>query len=350
MKLSCVFNRGALVKMLMDLGFYYRLALIACLLAVCPPAEAQERFRVSYGGFNETATSMWVGIERGMFKKYGIDAQMVQVRNGALSVATLVAKEVEAVWPAQSTILSTVSGGIKLTCIGGPVNKIARNLMVRKEIRSAEDLRGKTVGVQSIGGGLWLQTMIILDHLGVDPDKYGIKVRVIGDEATLAQAMITNNIDFGVITYGLSETLYPHGFKALVDAGEIAAPYQGPEVCGLKESVAGRHEFYQRVSKGLAEAVAYILDDNNKAEVTKVLQRNLRLSRNDVLEGSYKVLRKITTLDMAPNVAAFKSVQRIVARINPNIAKVDLDQVIDTSFVRQLESSGFLAELRKKIK
>ena len=313
-------------------------------------AFAQERFRVSYGGFNETATSMWVGIERGLFKKYGIDAQMVQVRNGALSIATLVAKEVEAVWPAQSTILSTVSGGIKLTCIGGPVNKIPRNLMVRKEVKSAEDLRGKTVGVQSIGGGLWLQTMIILDHLGVDPDKYGIKVRVIGDEATLAQAMITNNIDFGVITYGLSETLYSQGFRSLVDAGDISAPYQGPEVCGLKESVTSRNEFYLRVAKGLAEAVAFILDDNNKPEVTKVLQRNLRLSRNDVIEGSYKVLRKMTTLDMAPNVAAFKSVQRIVARINPKIAQVDLDQVIDPSFVRSLESSGFLAELRKKLK
>jgi NitT/TauT family transport system substrate-binding protein len=102
-------------------------------LCLGPAAQGQERFRVSYGGFNETATSMWVGIERGMFKKYGIDAQMVQVRTGALSVATLVAKEVEAVWPAQSTILSTVSGGIKLTCIGGPVNKIPRNLMVRRD-------------------------------------------------------------------------------------------------------------------------------------------------------------------------------------------------------------------------
>ena len=312
------------------------------------PSVAQERFRVSYGGFNETATSMWVGIERGLFKKYGIDAQMVQVRNGALSVATLVAREVEAVWPAQSTILSTVAGGIKLTCIGGPVNKIPRNLMVRKEVKSAEELRGKTVGVQSFGGGLWLQTMIILDHLGVDPDKYGIKVRVIGDEATLAQAMITNNIDFGVITYGLSETLYPQGFRSLIDAGDISAPYQGPEICGLKESVASRNEFYLRVAKGLAEAVAYILDDNNKSEVTKVLQRNLRLSRNDVIEGSYKVLCKMTTLDMAPNVAAFKSVQRIVLRINPKIAQVDLDQVIDASFVRNLESSGFLAELKKK--
>src|SRR5512147_1257049 len=95
-------------------------ALIALGQVPTTPGVAQERFRVSYGGFNETATSMWVGIERGIFKKYGIDAQMVQVRNGALSVATLVAKEVEAVWPAQSTILSTVSGVIKLTCIVGP--------------------------------------------------------------------------------------------------------------------------------------------------------------------------------------------------------------------------------------
>src|SRR5207344_2650372 len=116
-----------------------------------------------------------------------------------------------------------------------------------------------------IGGGLWLQTMIILDHLGVDivrDHRLGQR-RFIADDATLAQAMITNNIDFGVITYGLSETLYPQGFKSLVDAAEISAPYQGPEICGLKESVAGRNEFYLRVTKGLAESVAYILDDNN---------------------------------------------------------------------------------------
>jgi hypothetical protein len=192
--------------------------------------------------------------------------------------------------------------------------------------------------------------MIILDHLGVDPDKFGIKVRIIGDEATLAQAMITSNIDFGVITYGLSEILYPQGFKSLIDAAEITAPYQGPEICGLKESVAGRNEFYLRVTKGLAESVAFILDDNNKTEVTRVLQRNLRLTKPEVIEGSYKVLRKMTTLDMAPNVPAFKSVQRILARINPKITQVDLDQVIDASFVRNLESSGFLPELRKKLK
>jgi ABC-type nitrate/sulfonate/bicarbonate transport system substrate-binding protein len=98
------------------------------ILSVSAAAHGQDRFRVSYGGFNESAASMWVGIERGFFKKYGIDAQMVQVRNGALSVATLVAKEVEAVWPNQPS--RHPSGGAQNTCISGPVNQFAA--MVRK--------------------------------------------------------------------------------------------------------------------------------------------------------------------------------------------------------------------------
>jgi ABC-type nitrate/sulfonate/bicarbonate transport system substrate-binding protein len=74
-------------------------------------ADTQENLRVSYGGYNETAAPMWVGIDKGFFKKYGIDGSMIQVRSGALSIAALVSREVEAVWPAQSTILSTVAGG-----------------------------------------------------------------------------------------------------------------------------------------------------------------------------------------------------------------------------------------------
>jgi len=311
-------------------------------------AHAEDPFRVAYGGYNESATPMWIGIERGMFKKYGIDASMIQVRSGALSVATLVAKEVEAVYAAQSTILSTVSGGVKLTCIASAINKIPRLLMVRKDISSIENLRGRIVGVQSIGGGFWLQTMIILDHLGVDPDKFGLKFRVIGDGQVIAQALTTGNIDVAAMTYSLSEGPLKAGFKSMVDAADLKAPYQGPSICGLKDLVSKRQDFYLRLTKGLAEASAYILDSTNKADVQRVLQRNLRLSRNEDAEVSYKVLRLMTTLDLAPNPAAYKIVQRIVGRINPKINQVDLDQILDGSFVRNLETSGILSELRKR--
>jgi len=67
---------------------------------------------------------------------------MIQVRSGALSVVALMAKEVDGVWPALSTVLSTVSGGVKLSCINSPTHKIPRNLIVRKEITTIEELRG----------------------------------------------------------------------------------------------------------------------------------------------------------------------------------------------------------------
>jgi ABC-type nitrate/sulfonate/bicarbonate transport system substrate-binding protein len=312
--------------------------------------HGQETFRVAYGGYNESAAPMWVGIERGFFKKYAIDASMIQVRSGALSIATLVAKEVEAVYAAQSTILSTVSGGVNLNCIASAINKIPRLLVVRKEISNIEELRGRIVGVQSIGGGFWLQTMIILDHLGVDPDRYGLKFRVIGDGPVIAQALTTGNIDAAVMTYGLSEAPLKGGFRSLVDGAELKAPYQGPSICALKEMIASRQDFFLRLTRGLAEATAFVLEAANKPEVMKVLMKNLRLQKSDEAESSYKTLRLMSTLDLAPSSAAFKAVQRIVARINPKIAQVDLDQIIDGSFVRTLESSGYLGELRKKIR
>ena len=327
---------------------FFATILFSMTLCLTKTAHGQERFRVSYGGYNETAAPMWVGTDRGFFKKYGIDASMIQVRSGALSIAALVSKEVDAVWPAQSTILSTVAGGIKLGCIASATNKIPRHLVVRKEIKSIEDLRGRAIGVQSIGGGFWLQTMIILDHLGVDPDKYGLKMRIIGDGPVIAQALMNGNIDAAALTYSLSEAPLKAGFKSLADAAELKVPYQGPSVCALKEVIANRQEFFLRLTKGLVEATAFILDDNHKPEVMRVLQKNLRLQKADEIEASYRVLRLMATLDIAPNPAAYKSVQRIVARVNPKITQVDLDQIIDASFVRNLESSGFMAEQRNK--
>jgi hypothetical protein len=56
------------------------------------------------------------------------------------------------------------------------------------------------------------------------------------------------------------------------------------------------------------------------------LQKHLRLSKAEEGDASYKVLRLATTLDLAPNPAAWKAVQRIVAKVNPKIAQVDLDR------------------------
>ena len=74
---------------------------------------------------------------------------------------------------------------MKLGCFAAGNNRLPRELIVRKGIESTEDLRGKTFGVQSIGGGFWFSTMVVLDALGIDPDKYKLNMRVIGDTGTV---------------------------------------------------------------------------------------------------------------------------------------------------------------------
>jgi ABC-type nitrate/sulfonate/bicarbonate transport system substrate-binding protein len=167
-------------------------------------------------------------------------------------------------WPAVSSVISGVSGGAKLGCVASPFNKIARELIVRKEIDSLAALREKIFGVQSIGGGFWLQTMIVLDRLGVDAEKYKLQMRVIGDEPTILQAVLASNIDAAVITQASAAVAKRAGLRSLADTADLKVPYQGvgsrcgtrsrglekySEVCGASDSESrpgGYQPDYQR--------------------------------------------------------------------------------------------------------
>ena len=56
-----------------------------------------------------------------------------------------------------------------------------------------------------------------------------------------------------------------------------------------------------------------------------------------------------TTLDVAPDPEAWRNIQKVVARANPKVAQVDINQIINGSFVKALEENGFLPEARKKV-
>lgn len=305
---------------------------------------------VAYAGQNETVGPMWVGVERGLFRKYGLDVRMVQLRNGALSMSTLASGQVQYNYGSPANALSAAAGGMRLQCAASLVAKIPRELVARKEIRSLEDLRGKTFGVQSIGGGFWLQTMIALDNLGVDPEKYDLKMRILGDTATVTQALGSGGVDATVIPYSFSEAAKRAGANVLADIGKLPIPYQGTTICFLRDTPSHNPDLITRLLKGAVDAVVMIHDPAAKAEVTEILRKMFRFPKLEDAEASYKVLTQMATIDILPDPAAWKIVQRIVAKINPNVAKVDIMQLNNPGFARSLEESGFLPDARKRIR
>ena len=305
---------------------------------------------IAYAGVNETAGPLWVGIEMGLFRKYGVDPRMLLVRSGPLLMVTLASGGAPVVWVSPSSTLSAALGGLKIACFASGSNRIPRELVVRKGIESTDDLRGKTFGVQSIGGSFWFQTMAVLDGLGIDPEKYKLNMRVVGDTGTVTQALIAGNVDAAVLPYSFSGTAKRADARSLVNTGEMKLSYQGNHFCAQRSFISESADTMIALTKGLVDALVYILESAHKPEVKKVLKKNLRFSKDEEAEASYTVLRALMMpVDIAPNFEAWRAAKRIVARINPKVQEADLDQILSNNAVKNLEESGFLPEMRKKL-
>src|SRR5919109_1461883 len=176
---------------------------------------------IAYGGHNETMAPLWVGVEKGTFRKHGVDPRVLQTRSGPIMMATLASGGAPLVWAAPSSALSATVGGMKVGCFAVGSNKMPRELIVRKGIESLEDLRGKTFGVQSIGGGFWLSTMVALEGLGLDPEKHKLNMRVIGDTTTVTQALISGNVDAAVVPYSFADMAKRAGARSLAGLGTV---------------------------------------------------------------------------------------------------------------------------------
>jgi hypothetical protein len=104
-----------------------------------------------------------------------------------------------------------------------------------------------------------------------------------------------------------------------------------------------------RLTKGMIDGIVYILDSRNKREVATILKKHLRLSTDEDAETSYHSLRSIASLEIAPDPATWKNIQRISAKVNPKVAQVDVNEAINTSVVKALENDGYLADARKRV-
>jgi ABC-type nitrate/sulfonate/bicarbonate transport system substrate-binding protein len=338
--------------MTMSIRLRLFLAQIVMIVILLQPqaSPASGELLVAYGGHNETMAPMWVAVDRGLFKKHGVDPRVLQTRSGPIMMATLASGGAPLVWAAPTSAISAALGGMKLGCFAVGNDRIPRELIARKGIESLEDLRGKTFGVQSIGGGFWLATMAVLNGLDIDPERYKLTMRVIGDTGTVTQALTTGNIDAAVVPYSFANMAKRAGARSLADAGAVKVVYQGTAMCARKDSTAVTSETMIALTKGIIEALVYIQEPANKREVSEILKKHLRLTREEDTEASYKVTRlQMTGLDIAPNPEAWRRIQRLLERVNPKVKDADLDQLLVSNAARALDESGFLPEMRKRL-
>ncbi len=306
--------------------------------------------RIAHGAFNEKLAALWVAAEQGFYRKHGVNVEVINIRSGPQTMAAIASGDIQIAYTIPGTVLSAAAAGMDAVFFGAIVNRADGDFVVAPSIARAEDLKGKKLGVQSIGGGVWSLAMLALEHLGLEPNRDKIMVLVLGDQPVLTQAMATGKIDAAYLGYTFSTLLKEKGFRVLLDIGKAPIPYQGLALAARRSYLQQNGAIIDAVLCGTLEGVAFIQKPGNRDAAVKSLTRHLRLSSSKEAESGYEVLQWLYSLDIHPNLRGIQNMQRLLAVTNPNVLKIKSEDVVDEEPMRRLEKSNFYIEILAQAK
>jgi ABC-type nitrate/sulfonate/bicarbonate transport system substrate-binding protein len=187
-------------------------------IAPARAAAALTRAVISYPNANPRVAPLWIAQDLDFFGKYGIRGDVVFVRNNQTLIAGIAAGDIDVGYTGGATVIGAAAGGMELKMVSAFVSRGRGYLVVRPEMAAPGDLRGKRIGVISIGGAQWMYAMLALEQFGLDATKDRIQFVVMGDPTALARALEAHLIDATVFTTpSYNSKLIQRGFHMLAE-------------------------------------------------------------------------------------------------------------------------------------
>src|SRR5499433_2610051 len=116
-------------------------------------AAAPSRLVIGYASTTPRLMPLWVARDQGFFAKYGIESEPVLFRNGANLVTGMASGDVQIGRTAGAAVLSAVAAGHDIKMLATFSSRNSYDVVVRPNIKRPEDLRGKKLAINSVGGG-----------------------------------------------------------------------------------------------------------------------------------------------------------------------------------------------------
>ena len=310
---------------------------IPVLAASVPPAKIV----ITPASFSEREGLLIVTQNQGYFRKRNLDVQLVLMPSAPIAFSALTAGESHFYYGTTSgTSLGAVLNGLDGVFVAGFINKLVGAFAVSKEIKTPNDLKGKQIGVASLGGGNWMFTMLAFDHWGLEPKRDNITFRIIGNTGVRAQSIASGIIGGSVLGYTFATNLRRDGYPILADLGDLNIPFQDTGLYTRKSFVAQHPEVVENVLRALLDGITFIQNPENKNAVLKSLVQWLRLSKTeDAVEG-YEFLRKMYTKRIYPTVDGIRNSLRVLATTNEKFRALKAEDLVDDRIVRKLEKEG----------
>jgi len=317
-------------------------------------AHAQERklepLIVSYSSVTGNRAPLWIAKELGLYEKYGLDAKLVSIAAGNISLTALLAGDVHLTTDSSSGVVGAAVRGAPIVTVSTN-GTLPYQLIALPSIRSPADLKGKIVGSSRIGAGTDFLLRRILAKLNLVPGKdVSLIPTGVSESEKRIQLMFQGKID---ATIGEADKVFQftklggQKISLLGEPKDFGVPAPGSEFNTTRLAVRELRPRLKAFFMAYSEAIA--TGRKNRELSYQVFRKYMRVDNPKLLDFTYRVqfLEAIPAKPYPREDAIQASIEDLKGTI-PKLEGMKVSDFIDASLIREIENEGFFARLEKQ--
>ena len=283
---------------------------------------------IAFNGFYGAAP-LYVGQDAGIFRRHGFNLDLIFIAGGSLSTQALIGKSLDLLNTGGPPFLNAYVRGARLKIIGGVTNILPYVFMSTARITSAEQLRGKKIGISRFGSNTDFVVRLALGQLGLAPAD--VTVLQIGGSQSRLLAMKAGTIDATVLSPEEALAAQKLGLNPLLDF--VAKGFEFPHVM-----IVAREDYLQvqaplvrRFLRAYVETIRYF--KTHREEAVKKTMVLSKLNDREVAEKSFEVYLRSLPDDGRPTIKGLETVLADFAREEPKAKGLTVSQIVDLSYL-----------------
>jgi NitT/TauT family transport system substrate-binding protein len=303
-------------------------------------ARAQERVKIAYSSADASNTVWFTAFDAGFYRKHGLDVELIFIQSSTMSVSTVVSGDIQVANTSGGAVASAAAGGASLVMTACYINTLPYELVVQESVKSAEDLRGKSIGISRVGSASDVAARVLIKGLGLEPVK-DVPIIQVGGPTERAAAFRTGRIAGFPSPPGTIHLAKGMPHRILISTADFQKRYDFPYICSTttKAYLATHRDTMRRLTMALIEATHFL--KTRKEETKKLIAKYTRQNDPQYLEASWAANAKLhERVPFVTREGTEVQIKEALAR-KPG-ATLRVEDIADDSIVRELEKSGFI--------
>jgi len=309
-------------------------------------AWSQDKVRLAHSALESSNAVWYVAQARGYYKKNGLDADLLFIPSTTTSVSSLVAGDVQVANASGGGVASAVVAGADLVMVACYLNSLPYELVVNESVKSAEDLKGKSIGISRVGSASDVAARALIRGLGMEPDKQ-VLIMQVGGPAERAASFRTGRIAGFPSPPGIIHLTKGIPYRILISTADFQKRFDFPYICATttKSYLARNRDTVKRVIMAHIEATQFF--KAHKEDTKKIISKYSRIGNEDYLESAYAATAKLyDTVPLVTRPGVEVQIKEATAR-KPGV-QLRFEDMVDESIVRELEKNGFIDKVYKQ--